>query len=144
MRSAKKWSQCMGVKQQQKIGTICRFQISTKWTKWKMDERINSYSSSESGSGDSSIQREFSPDLGFHDYISSPTGSITDFQDEWEKIEGSRFKGNDSLSLKIWIRFGVPWLDAWFSRAQEDDKLGETFLRFSSLFIGDLKFVFFG
>ena len=57
--------------------------------KWKMEKRTNS--SSKSGSSGSSNLREFSPDLGFHDDLSSPTGSITDFQDEWEKIEGSRF-----------------------------------------------------
>ena len=37
------------------------------------------------------------------------------------------------MSVKIQIRFGVPWLDAWFSAAEEDEKLGETFLRFSRL-----------
>ena len=99
-----------------------------------MEKRINS----SSKSGDSSILREFSPDLGFHDDdLCSPTGSITDIQDEWEKIEGSRFFSQKSwecffcISLNK-IRFGVPWLDAWFSAAEEDEKLGETFLRFSS------------
>ena len=29
------------------------------------------------------------------------------------------------------IRFGVPWLDAWFSASLEDEQLGETFLRLS-------------
>ena len=53
---------------------------------------MNSYGSSESSGADSSILREFSPDLGYHDDMQSLTESITDFQDEGEKIEGSRFE----------------------------------------------------
>ena len=34
------------------------------------------------------------------------------------------------ISSNIQIRFGVPWLDEWFSMALDDEKLGETFLRF--------------
>ena len=57
------------------------------------DWKMNSHGSSKSSSGaDSSILRDFSPDLGYHDDMHSPMGSITDFQDEGEKIEGSRFE----------------------------------------------------
>ena len=59
----------------------------------KMAGRLNPSGDfkSKSGRSESSIVRDFSPDLGFHDDINSPRGSITDFQDEAEKIEGSRF-----------------------------------------------------
>ena len=44
---------------------------------------------SKSSNRESSILREFSPDLGF--CSPSPTNSLSDFQDESERIEGSRF-----------------------------------------------------
>ena len=39
------------------------------------------------------------------------------------------------MSLNIQTRFGVPWLDAWFATSLDDDKLGETFLRFYFVFL---------
>ena len=45
--------------------------------------------SSKSSYKESSILRDFSPDLGF--CSPSPTDSLSDFQDESERIEGSRF-----------------------------------------------------
>ena len=56
---------------------------------WKMDSGTAHDGLSKSSNRESSILREFSPDLGF--CSPSPTNSLSDFQDESERIEGSRF-----------------------------------------------------
>ena len=90
-------SACSSVKSKQKF-EIEVLQVSNinqqgEPSERKMAVRLNPSGDfkSKSGRSESSILRDFSPDLGFHDDINSPTGSITDFQDEAEKIEGSRF-----------------------------------------------------
>ena len=54
-----------------------------------MDSATAHDDSSKSSHKESSILRDFSPDLGF--CSPSPTDSLSDFQDESERIEGSRF-----------------------------------------------------
>ena len=59
------------------------------------------------------------------------------------KLRGPGFGKFDlKISSNIQIRFGVPWLDEWFSMALDDEKLGETFLRFPFIIFIGFRFMF--